>query len=78
MPVEKIVEVEVEVRVEKPVYQEILKEEEVLLETEVVDVIEQGETVENVEHDDPELAREIQIRRRELESQKAENGTLRS
>jgi hypothetical protein len=78
VPVEKIVEVEVEIVTEKPIYREIVHEEQIFIETEVDEVTTQTQANEQVtEHDDVELAREIEIRKHELESQKQENTSLR-
>lgn len=79
VPVEKIVEVEVEVVVEKPVYQERIIHEEVTVEANVDEVYEDNQfTEETKEVDDHELAREINIRKSDLESQTRENQQLRS
>lgn len=65
--------------VEKPVYKEIIIEEEVLVETNVDEVYEDNQfTEESKEVDDGELAREINIRKSDLESQTRENQQLRS
>jgi hypothetical protein len=79
VPVEKIVEVEVEIVTEKPVYREVITEEQIYIETEVDEVVTESHANENVtEHDDVELAREIETRKHEMEIQKRENASLRA
>ena len=78
VPVEKVVEVEVGVSVEKPVFNEVTMQEDLVVETlnEETTVVQMPEEV--VEHDDEELAREILVKKREIETQQTENKQLRS
>ena len=79
VPVEKIVEVEVEVLTERPVYREVIIEEEVFIDTEVDEVNNVADAPDNVmEHDDNELTQEIDIRKSELDRQRGENNSLRA
>lgn len=57
MPVEKVVEVEVGVRVEKPVFNEVVFEEDLVVETLNEEVREVTLPEEVTEHDDEDLAR---------------------
>lgn len=77
VPVEKVVEVEVGVTVEKPQFHEVVIEEDLVVETlnEETQMITVPDEI--VEHDDEELAREITIKKREIETQQAENNQLR-
>lgn len=77
VPVEKIIEVDVGVYVENPVFQEVTNQEDIEVET----LVETYNTVqmpdEITEHDDEELAREILSRKRDIEHQQHENNSLR-
>jgi len=78
VPVEKIIEVEVQVSVPRPVYKEHVTEEFINVDTETTE-IGQGFTQEEVfEHDDPQLAAEIDQRRRELSKHEHENSQFKS
>ena len=57
VPVEKVVEVEVGVRVEKPVFNEVVLEEDLVVETLNEETREVTLPEEVTEHDDEELAR---------------------
>ena len=67
VPVEKIIEVDVGVFVQNPVFQEITKNEDIEVET----LVESYNTVqipeEVTEHDDEEITREILVRKRDIE-----------
>ncbi len=67
VPVEKVVEVEVGVTVNKPVFREVINEEEIVVETmedevQMIDVPD-----EFVEFEDEELRMEIERRKREID-----------
>lgn len=69
VPVEKLIEVDVGVYIEKPVFEEVTRQENIEVET----LVESYNTVqipdEITEHDDEELTREIAIRKRDIEHQ---------
>lgn len=74
VPVEKIVEVEVEVIVEVPVYVDKIIEEFIDVEAQIDEVYEDHNVTEETrEVDDHELTREIGSRKGELEGQTREN-----
>lgn len=68
VPVEKVVEVEVGVTVNKPVFREVINEEEIVVETMEDEV--QMITVpdEYIEVEDDELRMEIERRKREIDT----------
>lgn len=71
-------EVEVEITTERPEYVETLREEQINLEAEVDEYQEDNFATEQItEIDDAELSREIELRQRELETQRKENNELR-
>ncbi len=69
VPVEKLIEVDVGVYIEKPVFEEVTRQENIEVET----LVESYNTVqipdEITEHDDEELTREIANRKRDIEHQ---------
>lgn len=69
VPVEKLIEVDVGVYIERPVFEEVTRQENIEVET----LVESYNTVqipdEITEHDDEELTREIGIRKRDIEHQ---------
>ena len=77
IPVERIVEVEVEVTVPKPIIRETLIEEELLIQAEFQEYDDNYELHEEFEHEDEELAREIDNREIELNEQVRQNNLLR-
>lgn len=78
VPVERIVEVEVKVAVEKPIFKEVLVEEEVIVESLVHEIDENAEQIEEFEYDDEEISRQITIRESELNKHIRENNMLKS
>lgn len=78
VPVERVVEVEVEVSVQKPVYKEIVIDEEILLEATHQDFDDNYMQEEVFEHEDEEMATEIETRESELNLQIRQNNQLKS
>lgn len=78
VPVERIVEVEIEVKVERPVIRETLVEEEVLIEGIFEEYDDNYELHEDFEHEDEEIALEIDAREVELNSQVRQNNSLKN
>ena len=78
VPVERIVEVEIEVKVERPVIKETLVEEEVLIEGIYEEYDDNYELHEDFEHEDEEIALEIDAREVELNSQVRQNNSLKN
>ena len=78
VPVERVVEVEVKIAVEKPVYKETLVEEEILTKSVYEDFDDNYEQLEVFEHEDEEVAADIQVREKELNSQIRENNNLKN
>lgn len=73
-----MIEVDVGVFIQNPVFEEVTKREDIEVET-LVESYNQYQVPEEVtEHDDEELTREITIRKRDIEHQQQENINLRS
>ena len=77
VPVEKVIEVDVGVYVERPIFESITRQEDIEVETlvESYNHIQMPEEV--TEHDDDEMTREIHTRKRDIEHQQQENQNLR-
>lgn len=77
IPVERVVEVEVEVAVEKPIFRETIINEDLILEATCQEYDENFEQEEIFEHEDEEMANEIMVRESELNTQIRQNNNLR-